>query len=95
LIPFGVVGYRLKKEIEEELRPGFTERISDPYEIEKIAFDLVKSAKEEVMVLFSTVNACKRQERAGLISLLQETNLIRNSQDLDACCTAIRKNNKR
>lgn len=62
------------REIEEELRPGFTERISDPYEIEKIAFDLVKSAKDEVMVLFSTVNAFKRQERAGLIRLLQETN---------------------
>ena len=62
------------REIEEELRPGFIERISDPYEIEKIAFDLVKSAKDEVMVLFSTANAFKRQERAGLIRLLQETN---------------------
>ncbi len=37
------------REIEEELRPGFTERISDPYVIKKIAFDLVKSAKEEIM----------------------------------------------
>ncbi len=62
------------REIEEDLRPGFIKSISDPYEIEKIAFDLVKSAKEEVMVLFSTANGFKRQERAGLIRLLQETN---------------------
>ncbi|MGA9151696.1 MAG: hypothetical protein WBZ36_14055 [Candidatus Nitrosopolaris sp.] len=62
------------REIEEELRPGFIEHMADPYEIEKIAFDLVRSAKEEVMVLFSTANAFKRQERAGLICLLQETN---------------------
>jgi two-component system, OmpR family, sensor histidine kinase VicK len=62
------------REIEEELGPGFIKSISDPYEIEKIAFDLVKSAKDEVIVLFSTANAFKRQERAGLIRLLQETN---------------------
>jgi hypothetical protein len=33
----------------------------------------VKSAKEEITILFSTVNAFKRQEHAGLMWLLQET----------------------
>ena len=33
----------------------------------------MKSAKEEITILFSTVNAFKRQEHAGLMWLLQET----------------------
>jgi hypothetical protein len=61
------------KEIEEGLKPDFIETISDPSEIQKLTFDLVKSAKEEITILFSTVNAFKRQEHAGLMWLLQET----------------------
>jgi hypothetical protein len=55
------------------LKPPFIEMISDPYEIQKLDFDLVKSAKEEITILFSTANGFKRHERAGLIQLLQET----------------------
>ena len=33
----------------------------------------MKSAKEEITILFYTVNAFKRQEHAGLMWLLQET----------------------
>jgi hypothetical protein len=61
------------REIEEGLKPEFTETIIDPTEIQKRGFDLVKSAKEEITILFSTANGFKRQERAGLIRLLQET----------------------
>lgn len=61
------------REIQEGLKPEFIETISDPSEIQKLALDLVKSAKEEIMIIFSTCNSFKRQERAGLISLLEET----------------------
>lgn len=64
--------YRIR-EIEEGLKPEFTETIYDPSEIQKLGFDLMKSAKQEITILFSTSNGFKRQERAGLIRLLQET----------------------
>jgi two-component system, OmpR family, sensor histidine kinase VicK len=60
------------REIEEGLKK-FTETISDASEIQKLAFDIVKSAKEEIAILFSTANAFKRQERVGLMRLLHET----------------------
>ena len=60
------------REIEEGLKK-FTETISDPSEIQKITFDIVKSAKEEIAILYSTANAFKRQERVGLMRLLYET----------------------
>jgi sugar-specific transcriptional regulator TrmB len=61
------------RQIEEGLKPELTETISDPYEIQKLGLDVVKSAKEELTLLFSTTNGFKRQERAGLIRLLRET----------------------
>ena len=60
------------REIEEGFKM-FTETIFDASEIEKITFDSVKSAKEEITILFSTADAFKRQERVGLMRLLQET----------------------
>ena len=44
------------KEIEKGIQPSFTETVRDPLEIDKIGFDLVKSAKEEIQVMFSTAN---------------------------------------
>src|SRR5437867_7153685 len=58
-------------EIEKGLRPAFIETFRDADEIQKISFDLVKSAKEEILILFSTPNSFRRQERAGLIRLLR------------------------
>ena len=55
------------KEIEEGVTPEFTERLTDPSEIQKITFDLVRSAKEEIKIIFSTANAFKRQEHSGLM----------------------------
>ena len=45
------------RDIEEGLKPAFIETISNPSEIQNLAFDLVKSAKEEIMIIFSTANA--------------------------------------
>jgi two-component system, OmpR family, sensor histidine kinase VicK len=56
----------------EEVKPDFIETISDPNKIQKLSFDLVKSAKEEVLIIFSTANAFRRQESAVLLQLLRE-----------------------
>ncbi len=59
-------------EIEEGLKPAFIQTFKDADEIQRIGFDLVKSAKEEILILFSTANSFRRQERAGLIRLLRD-----------------------
>ena len=40
--------------------------------IQKLSYDLIKSAREEVVGLFSTANAFHRQEYAGTFQLLKE-----------------------
>src|SRR5215207_7743325 len=60
------------KEIEEGAKREFVETIRDPYEIQKLSFDLIKKAEEEILVLFSTANAFRRQEKAGVLELLKE-----------------------
>jgi len=59
-------------EIEEGLKPAFIQTIRDADEIQRIGFDLVKSAKEEILILFSTANSFRRQQKAGLIQLLRD-----------------------
>jgi|SRR3989442_1855830 len=61
-----------RREIEEGLKPAFIETISNPSEIQNLAIDLVKSAKEEIMIIFSTANAFERQ----ILRLLEETDPI-------------------
>jgi hypothetical protein len=58
------------REIEEDLKPEFTETLRDPTEMQKIGFDLIRSAKEEILLLFSTPNSFLRQKRAGLMELI-------------------------
>ena len=65
------------REIEEEIRPDFIETISDPNEIQKLGSDLVKRAKEEVLIIFPT--PIHRQERAALRQLLQEVTESRDN----------------
>jgi two-component system, OmpR family, sensor histidine kinase VicK len=60
------------KEIEEGIKPEVIETIRDPVEIQMVAFELVNSAKEEILIVFSTANAFLRQVRAGATELLQE-----------------------
>ena len=60
------------REIEEGIKPDFIETIRDPTRVQNIAFDLVKSSKEEILTIFSTSNAFFRQERTGGIALLNE-----------------------
>jgi two-component system, OmpR family, sensor histidine kinase VicK len=59
------------KEIEEGIKPDFIETIREPARIQELGFEMVKSAKEEILIIFSTANAFHRQERAGMVGLLE------------------------
>jgi two-component system, OmpR family, sensor histidine kinase VicK len=59
------------KEIEEGIKPDFIETIREPARIQELGFQMVKSAKEEILIIFSTANAFHRQERAGMVGLLE------------------------
>lgn len=61
------------KEIEEGIAPQIIETISDPKSIISLIDKLVRSAQNQILVIFSTANAFHRQERAGNLNLLRET----------------------
>jgi two-component system, OmpR family, sensor histidine kinase VicK len=62
------------REIEEGAKREFVETIRDPSEIQKIGFDLIKKAEEEILIFFSTHNAFFLQQKAigGVLDLLKE-----------------------
>src|ERR687884_1483675 len=60
------------REIEEGFVSGITEVIQIPSRTKELFIDLVKSAKDEVLLLFPTVNSFLREERIGIIQLLKE-----------------------
>jgi hypothetical protein len=60
------------KELEEGIKPDFIESIRDPIEIQQHIFQLIKSAKEELLLLFSTPNAFYLQVQMGIIHILDE-----------------------
>jgi two-component system sensor histidine kinase VicK len=57
-------------EIEEGIKPEVIEAIREPQTTQQRVLEMVKAAKEEVLVIFSTFNAFRRQERAGAFDLL-------------------------
>src|SRR5215216_5098749 len=59
-------------DIEEGVDTEGIDIIQNPYEIQKLAFELAKFAQEEIRIIFSTANAFHRQEYAGAIQLLKE-----------------------
>jgi signal transduction histidine kinase len=60
------------KDIEQGTDTQGIEIIQNPEMIQKLSYDLIKSAREEVVGLFSTANAFHRQEYAGTFQLLKE-----------------------
>jgi signal transduction histidine kinase len=60
------------KAIEEGIDTEGIEIIQNSAEIQKIIFDLLKSAREEMLVMFSSANAFHRQEYLGAIQFLKE-----------------------
>jgi two-component system sensor histidine kinase VicK len=65
------------KEIEKGAKREFVETIRDPSEIQKLGFDLIKKAEEEILIVFSTTNAFRRQDKAGALELLKEAATLR------------------
>src|ERR671918_876010 len=59
-------------DIEEGVDTPGIDIIQNPYDIQKLAFELAKSAQKEIRIIFSTANAFHRQEYAGAIQLLKE-----------------------
>ena len=51
-----------------------TETIVEPARTMKRAWEMAKSAKNEVLVLYSSANAFARQDRAGANEILKELN---------------------
>ena len=60
------------KEIEEGIKRQFIETIQDHVEIEKILPKVVKSATEEILLIFSTPNTFYLYENEGILHLLKE-----------------------
>ena len=66
------------KEIEEGLQPDVIEIIRNSSRSKELYQSLVNSARKEIMIVFPTINAFKRQERLGIIQLLQKAAKERN-----------------
>ena len=60
------------KEIEEGIIPEVIESINDPVILQNKLVDLLRVAKEELLIIFSTANAFHRVERNGSIRILKE-----------------------
>jgi two-component system, OmpR family, sensor histidine kinase VicK len=61
------------KEIEEGIILGRTEVIQSPKDIQQLFIDMVKAAKNEVLLVLPTINAFYREERIGIIELLKQS----------------------
>jgi two-component system, OmpR family, sensor histidine kinase VicK len=61
------------KEIEKGIKPEVIETIRQPKATQDRVFELIRSAKEEILVIFSTSNAFRRQEKAGAVDFLRRT----------------------
>ena len=59
-------------EVEQGIILGKTEVIQNPQTIQELFLNMVKSAKQEILLLLPTVNAFLREERLGIIQLLEQ-----------------------
>jgi two-component system sensor histidine kinase VicK len=58
------------KELEEGIRPEVLQAIRDPSEIIEVGHNLVRTAKDEILIIFHTANGLLRQEKIGGVNLL-------------------------
>jgi two-component system, OmpR family, sensor histidine kinase VicK len=66
------------REIEEGIKPEVIETIREPKATQERVFELIRSANEEILVIFSTSNAFRRQENAGAVDFLRRTAKSKN-----------------
>ena len=63
---------RIEEEKEEGIRSSNIEIIQNPRESIKLAYDLIKSAKQEILRIFPSIHAFRRQGRMGIMHLFRE-----------------------
>jgi two-component system sensor histidine kinase VicK len=63
----GIPAEERMKEIEEGIQHSFTETMRDPLEIQKIAFDLIKYAKEEIQMISPTANIVSQEAQEDIL----------------------------
>ena len=60
------------RELEEGIHPEVLETLREANEIVDVGYRLVRSAKNEILIIFHTANALLRQEKSGGLDLLIE-----------------------
>ncbi|HEU4444440.1 MAG TPA: HAMP domain-containing sensor histidine kinase, partial [Nitrososphaeraceae archaeon] len=75
----GIDGQHRIKQVEERVESDI-EVIQNPDRTEELYWDIVKSAKKEILLILPTANAVIRQERMGIIKYLAEATKSRNVQ---------------
>ena len=68
------------RDIEEGIDQANIEIISNPKEGIKRAWNTIKSAKEEVLIMFSSANAVRRQKEMGGLQLLKKASEEHNAK---------------
>ena len=68
------------RDIEQGIDQANIENISNPKEGIKRAWSIIKSAKEEVLIMFSSANAVRRQKEMGGLHLLKEASEEHNAK---------------
>jgi signal transduction histidine kinase len=68
------------RDIEQGIDQADIEIISNPKEGIKRAWSIIKSAKEEVLIMFSSANAVRRQNEMGGLQLLKEASEEHNAK---------------
>jgi len=97
----GIPAKRRIREIEDGLKREFIDTIKDSNEIEKITFNLLRSATEEILILFSGANTFRRYEEYDEMSqiikeaALQHGVTVRILADIDDVIGKISRQNLR
>jgi two-component system, OmpR family, sensor histidine kinase VicK len=68
------------RDIEQGVDQAKIEIISNPKEGIKRAWSIIKSAKEEILIMFSSANAVRRQKEMGGLQLLKEASEEHNAK---------------
>ncbi|MPZ07455.1 MAG: hypothetical protein GEU26_13750 [Nitrososphaeraceae archaeon] len=60
------------EQIQRGTDEDFIDTIKDPYEVQKLTYELIKISRVEILIVFATSNAFLRQVRAGSFKLLEQ-----------------------
>jgi two-component system, OmpR family, sensor histidine kinase VicK len=66
------------KEIEQGLKREFIDVIRDPVDIKKLILDLIKTASDQISILFSSANAFHLLEQEGILEIIKEASSEHN-----------------